>query len=458
MDKVARGMADRAIQYGNVMPQVLKEQATLSKGGAIGIGDKAAFAITFDDSTYFMKTNMLAEMRSRFFPWTMGLITNPSNDNNKTVTVAEFKTWAHRWGMEPWAHGYNHDTPWNRGDLTREIVLSKNTVESYWGLKCQGFIQVGATPSGEYKDLDKNKLISNFYSEAGRMIYENHAHYSAYIGPIVRRLPTGNYLGAARYTVTAMPPGKTSAQHRDDTLAQIALCIKYKLAMAFLIHPQQIDYTNVGSSNQMYYSDVVLILDALKAARDAETAEMLTLSGLLYADHSTVRVDLAKDNLITFAGVSPEAPGFWSLTNSSYWGDKIFHASSPTWGVPSFEQTNLYDVAGEKSLVGQINNLFAFAGESFELRCRVRSTTAQQQRIKLQLTGTSGLFLDIQAGATNTNLWGEFYAQPGQGSFLRVPFTLPIDTTFLKAALGRGNGAAGSGNGLEWGELSIVKI
>ncbi|MGG4142972.1 hypothetical protein ABEW34_07550 [Paenibacillus algorifonticola] len=438
--------------------QALREQAQQSKGDGIGIGNKASFAITFDDSTYWLKQDMIAEMRSRKLPFTMGLIANPANDNNQGVTTADLQKWSWRWGMETWSHGYDHNTPNNVSDLEREVIQSKTTIEATHKLKCQGFIQVGATPSGAYNNLDKDKLLTNIKSDAGRIIYENHAHYSGYIGSITRRPPTGNYFGGSRYTVTAMPPGKTSAQHLADTLAQIDLCVKNGWQLALLIHPQQIDRTNAGSTNQMYWNHVVQILDALVAARDAGTAEILTLSGLHYVNKSSVRQNLATDNGIAFAGVSQATPGFWSVTDALYWGDKTFHAADPVWGTPSFEQSNLYDVTGNKSLVGRVNNLFAFAGETFEIRCRVRSTTAQQQRIKLQLTGTSGLFLDIQAGATNENLWGEFYAQPGEGSFLRVPFTLPFDTTFLTIALGRGNGGANSGNGLAWTDFQIVKI
>lgn len=440
-------------QDASAYSAVIRQLANQAQGEVIGLDGKAAFSITFDDSPNFIKTNMLAEMKSRQFPFALGLIADPTNGNNSMITPTEVVQWCHRYGCQIWSHSMTHTTPNTVDDLKREIVDSKALIEqTYPGIKVAGFIQPGVNPTGLYNNLDKNDNPGNLNSEAGTLLYRTYAHYSGYIGSSMRQLPTGPYFGASRLTVSPVPPGKTSAQHRATVIDQINTAVKYKWGIALLVHPQWVDYENKNFSNYINLSDLLAIFDAIKAARDAGTAEVLSYTGLWYADPTaTKRLDLAKLYAMGFEGVSQQNPGFWSAT--TVWSDKTFTANG-YWGGPSFIQDNSQSNSGTNSLIGQASYLFNYPGELFEIRGKVRSTGSSAQKIKIQLSSQSGTFLDIQSGAQ----WGEIIAQPGDGTDIRIPFAIPTDTTWLRIALGRGNGAAGSGNGLEWSDLKIVKI
>ena len=459
-DSVARALGVKALsRNGAAYAAVQRELARQSYGEVLGLNGKGAVAFTLDDSPVFLKSNALIEFTSRNMPFTLGMIADPANGNNTGVTsnqvtaaasIGDLQKWNWWYGMQLWSHSYTHTTPNSSADLQREIVQSKAQLDTH-GLKVEGFIQPGVTPTGAYNNLDKTTDPVNFNSEAGRLIYENYPHYSGYIGGATRRLPTRPYYGATRFTLTTIPGGKTSAQQKDLAIAQIDLAIQNKWGVAFLIHPQWIDWANASTPTWMNLSDLQTIMDYVKTARDAGTLEVLTLAGLLYADPTTAtRVNLAKENGVLFSSVSQATPGFWSLT--TVWTDKTFNATG-TWGGPSFTQDNSQSNSGTNNLQGQINYLHQFAGETFEIRGKVRSTGAGSQKIKIQLTSDIGTFIDIQSSAAR----GEILATPA-GIDFRVPFTIPINQNFLKIALGRGNGSAGTGYGLEWSELDIVKI
>ncbi|SFE43902.1 Polysaccharide deacetylase [Paenibacillus algorifonticola] len=467
IDFIARAMAAAALGkelqeiYGqsDALIRSRLEESNRAHGGVIGTNGKGAVALTFDDSPNFIKSNMLPELTSRNFPFSLGLIADPNNPNNSNITngmdpnnPGDLQRWSWRYGMELWSHSMTHTTPNTEADLQVEIVDSKALIEQLYGLKVAGFIQPGVTPSGLYNNLDKDKEITNFFSPAGRMLRETYAHYSAYIGSILRRIPTGSLFGASRMTVSPLPVGQTSAQHRANVIAQINLCAALKYGLALLIHPQWIDYNNTSFSNYMNLSDLQLIYDAIKTNRDNEQLEVLTLSGLEFADpYTTRRADLAAENGIGFAGISQGSPGFWSLT--TVWSDKTFPAVGH-WGTPSMLQDNSQSNSGTNALRGQLSNLFAFPGETFEFSCKVRSTGATAQSIRLILTAQNGAFISIQSGGS----WGAIMAPTGDGMTVRLPFTMPKDTTWLRVEIGRGQGAAGSGNGLEWADIKIKRI
>ncbi|MEW9697957.1 polysaccharide deacetylase family protein [Paenibacillus sp. SI8] len=436
------------------MPKIFQTQAELSKGGAIGTNGKGAVAFLFDDSTDKFNTNMLAELKSRNFPSGMSMITNIANANNNGVTWTILQQLNQRYGVELWAHGYNHITPSTSADLQQEIVTSKQTIEAN-GIKCQGWTQVGATPTGLYNNIDKNNDPANWNSEAGRLIAENYAHAVAYMNGAIRKLPVKGF-GFERQTVTPFATG-TSAQQLAKMKALVDLAVKYRYGICFLIHPQMVDYANASSPNWINLSDLQSLYDYVKTSVDASALEVLTPSGLNYADPTTSqRLDLLYNNDPKFTGLTTGAPGFWSkFIGASTWTGKSFPQTGGYSGGAYFSIDNQLS-SSDGMLAGQIDNIgsLGYAGETFRFEGYVRSNGAGTQKIRILLQTDGALnILDVQGGN-----YIDISAPTGTWAKVTLPFTIPPGKTFLKVGIGRSGSAAGAGYGVDWSDLSIVKI
>ncbi|MEW9702809.1 hypothetical protein [Paenibacillus sp. SI8] len=450
-DATARALAINAIKYGNVYPRILREQMDISKGMKIGTNGKGAVAFRCDDSTDKLKNNLLAEFKSRGFPFSMSMISNLNNANNGTapkLTWTDMQQLNQRYGCEYWSHGYDHITPMTIDQLTQEIIVSKQLIEAN-GIKCQGWAQVGA-PGGLYNNIDNSNDPANWYSDAGRLISENYALAEAYMGPEVRYLPTGRFLGGNHGTITPFPTG-TSAQWLVKMKSYVDQCVKYKQGVCFLIHPQMVDYANASNPNWINLSDLQALFDYVKAARDAGTLEVLTPSGLYYADpYSTQRVDLMTANNGDFLGITTAAPGFWSKTSN--WSGKSFPQTGGNNNGAYFTMDNTLD-STSGMIVGQIDGIQAYAGETFLYTALARSNGAGTQKIRvlLQTDGAVNI-LDVQGGSYID------ISVPNTWTRINLPFTIPPVKSFLKISIGRSGSAAGAGYGIDWQDVKIPKV
>jgi hypothetical protein len=209
-------------------------------------------------------------------------------------------------GMEIWAHSCTHRDPQGTDarSLSDEIKVSRTELEAQ-GLVVQGWTQPGTsgtTPEGLLPygaDLTK---FSGFDSAAGRLIMETYPIGEADAPGRYRALPTGPAFGFGHLTIETM----TLTQLRTA----LRYVVKHKVGAEFMCHAGLI-----GTATYLSVADLTTWLAEVAAARDAGTVEVLTQSGLYYANPgSSTRLDLVSDGSFTGLVVGGDT-GQWTSGN-----------------------------------------------------------------------------------------------------------------------------------------------
>lgn len=285
-----------------IEPMLLQKSAS-SKGGVIGVGDKGVVAIRFDDWHAAFKTNVYPLMLARGLPAGYATISRLDQQSwTAGVTTADLVAW-NKNGIEFHSHGTDHKdpTPQGRAGLIDQIVNSKAEIEA-WGVKCQGWMQPGATPLTAAAPYGQTSTFTDLTNEAGQLVRRTYPLSEMYVGGAYRNLPHGAYHGLDHVTVS---DGMTVANAKltvDTAVAQ-------KIGIELMVHSG-----NLGGAGNMTIADFTALLDYIVTYREAGKLEVLTPSGLMFADKSSRRLDLITDG--SFEGMTTgDAPtAAWNVS------------------------------------------------------------------------------------------------------------------------------------------------
>lgn len=301
--------------------QVSRSWSGVSRG-AIGTSGRGVLAFRFDHHVTSLRTLVWPLFKARYLPGALSLHTEAFTREATSAGT----TWANittlvKEGMEIWAHSCTHRDP--QGTDTRglygEIVDARRELEAQ-GLVVQGMTlpgTSGTTPAGRLPYGADFTTFRGWDSPAGRLMMETYPIAEADAAGWMRALPTGPGYGWGHVTMDAASIG---------SLRSILKYVeKHHVGAEFMLHSGLVD-----TPGYITLADLTAFLDEVAASRDAGKIEVLTQSGLYYADPgSSNRLDLVSDG--SFVGLVPGVDmGQW--TASSWTGITVSNTGGRTTG------------------------------------------------------------------------------------------------------------------------------
>lgn len=407
---------------------LLQQEMRRSKGGVIGIGNKGAIAIRYDDWQDSLRTDVAPLMIARGLPFSHALI------SKFTAAVWGAGTsWAdikalNSQGMEIWSHGEDHADYIGYAGLYRNVVQSRLTIEAQ-GIKVQGFSMpgVGSTYSdavrGNSRPYNGLTDISDYDSTEGNLIQETYALSESYTGGAYRDIPNGFFHGSGHATINL---GTLAAAK-----AVVDFCENYRVCARVMAHPG-----TLGSDGPLTLADLTTFLDYVVTRRDAGGIEVVTPSALPYLDKSSSRVDLLRAG--DLVGVSVGTPLGWLDVHSG--GSNIIQSSGGISGGPFFE---VITTGPSQVLPGLIERGFAGEAFIFEGWCKSMGggTTDAQVVITDYPTPTNLNITRTYSGVSNS-AWKR----------VMVPFVIPTTADRVLIYITRL-----AGNNTGWANMSVKK-
>lgn len=414
---------------------LLRAESARWKGGSIGTGGKSVIAFRIDHGATEFFDSYKQMFTDRGLPFTYGVVTDShdllmsSGYEPTTVTWEQLRAAHIEDGFEIHAHTRSHRAPYpERPDgytIHEEIVGSKEIIESH-GIRVQGF-QGGGVPGLTTPDYSNNFTPDSWDTEAGLLMLSNYAltvmGYKN--GGAVRTLPVhGEIHDLDHYTLDGM------------TLAEALTVLDYLddgLSLEIMIHP--------ALAPAQWITDLPTLLDAVVAKRDAGIVEVLTVSGMAWADPSHDRhLSITRDG--SFERASTLAESAWSSggsgtleirTNGGHTGSNYLHipaAAGFTYAFQNFTRITSMQLGGQTMML----EAYARAVDApIELQARLRNPND-----------------DTQFNINN------YWAIPDDDQWhpIRYPFTIPVGTTNVQTRIARRSGAGG----LDVDDVRVVPV
>ena len=356
--------------------QMLSQQFGAAKGGRIGVGERGVIAIRFDDWQEDFVANIYPKLLDLGLPAGMACISRmnlqPWSD---AITGADIATWNRR-GIEIHSHGTNHNDPsphdlMGTHGLYDQIVNSKSEIEA-WGVKCQGWMQPGATPLTTAEPYGGTTHRDFFQKYAGWLIRNTYPVSEGYLGAASNRvMPTGVRHGVDHVTISDGVALATAKMVVDEAAAT-------RTCTEVMIHAG-----NIGKPGNMTLSQMLEFFDYVAAERDSGLIEVLTPSGALTADNGTFRRNLIAD---------PNPTALLSVLGTpAQWG----YSGSPAPTIEDESGTPVVEITGTNFMSKVIPECIHqfIAGETWLFEADVRSTSGTTTpRLLLQSYPDAGAF------------------------------------------------------------------
>lgn len=408
-----------------VRESTLLSMAKTAKAGMLGIGQKGAIAIRFDDWHEAFRDTVYPLMKARGLPCGLASISRLSEQSwSNDVTPAEIVTW-NRNGVEIHSHGNDHKDPsphgmTGRGGLLDQIVTSKAEIEA-WGVKCQGWMLPGATQLGDIVPYIGNSDPDSYMMH---IVRDTYPISEAYAGGASRILPMSRYHCLDHVTGS---DGVTLASIKskvDDAVAK-------RLGVEFMFHSE-----NIGKPGNISLAEFTEWLDYVVARWNAGELEVLTPSGMYFADRSEHRADFLPDP--TFER---------TVTGSSTGGGYTWSALASGISVVDDGGANVIRVEGTGFAIERLTSFqsLRLGGETFLFEGWCRSTTGSaSSRVVLQdYEDLSRLNLSIAGPVTSSTAWRR----------VRIAFSVAPGTDRVTVGIGRN-----WGDPIEWREAHVWKV
>jgi len=418
---------------------VLTDKMRGMKGGGIGVGSKAVVALRFDDWHAAFKANIYALLKARGLPAGYTHISRLDQQPQWTagVTWADIKDWW-RNGIEVWSHGTDHKDPSPQGyaGLVDQIVTSRAEIETNLGgsVPVMGWMQPGATPLGaetpygtlfadlaDFQNTDAGRLITSTY---GLSCGDTFGKY--------RILPTNVAYGLSHFTVSDGATLAAAKQYIDNAIAT-------GTGVQLMTHAG-----NLGAAGNMTVADYTALLDYIVTKRDAGLVEVLTPSGLAFANKST-----ARQNLLIDGSLATSATGASSATSpwQGWVAGMTVETSGGHTGSNFLRFTNAVTGTLVQRLGGAYNQLgvqqMGFSGGTMVAKVWARSNGAATTTARFLISDyddATRLNLDITRAGIGT-AWTQVH----------IPFSFPKECNRLTFAVGRT-----TGDGIDFDDLEIV--
>lgn len=407
------------------------EMVRRSRFGVIGTGGRIPISFRCDHQIDQFIAEFAPLFKARGLPVSVGLVTrsvgNPSAKYEPTTaTWDDVKTKIQDIGGEIWSHSQTHSDP-GMNDSTSvwdEIVGSRQDIEAQ-RIGVMGWQQPGGPATyGPFF------TPSDYDSHDGRLIRETYPLYESYLqGSILRTLPAQGCFGDDHVTLDQI-----TVQKAKDWI-EYAITARRGLQMMF--HPAFIQQTGF-----MGLAGFTEVLDHVVALRDAGVVEVLSASGLAFADPTTDH----RPNALRygdFEGVTTEnRPAMWNLSSSNAWEIRTDggHTGSNYLHLPVGEWRRALALV----YAGQLN----MGGAPYEFRAWVRRRDVAASSAEIRLKYWTESNLDVREKIV------EFALQTqGEWQLVRFCFVPPLDITSLHVGLRRVSGGA-----IDFDDLEIVAV
>jgi hypothetical protein len=406
-----------------------------SKGGVIGTNGKPVISFRIDHGVDQWLADFWPLFRARGIAASVGVLSRvmgqPADPYEPTVTTwAELRAAATQ-GFEVWSHSHTHSDPAVVGTtLEQENVTSADIIESH-GFRVDGY-QMPGVPNVTVPDYSNN-WQGDWSSPTGQQLLGRYGLIEAISNSDhLRFLPTDGCYGLNHYTLDGLTFAQAK-QMTDDALAIGA-------SVQWMLHPR---FISAGSTT-FKIADMVAFLDYVKGLWDAGAVEVLSGTGIAFADPNTSRrLNLLRDS--DFASLAPIASGrAWETISSAGTGgtelrtvdgETVLHIPS-TGAFTSVAQTM---PSGHLDSLGVRGATFLFEGE---VRCLTSNTAARV--IMSDPTDTTRLLYTTSHPLTVAGGWTK----------VRVPFTLHPGTTRPRFALGRHTGTGE----IQWRSAKVLAL
>ena len=412
---------------------LLLQQARMSKGGVIGTAGKGVVAIRFDDYQNAFGEKIYPLLLARGLPCSMALISrfNTAQSWGIGTTWDEVRNW-NRNGVEIWSHGTDHKDYSRDGyeGLYSQIVTSKAEIEAQ-NIKVAGWVLPGVAPST--KNLPYNGLTkpSDYNSTVGKLLMQTYALTEAYAYKAPRILPTHIYHGLGHLTVS-----DGSGETLVISKKAINVAIKNKSGIELMCH-----VGNLGKPGHMSIPQFTTLLDFIKAQWDNGSIEVLTPSGLFFADpHSSIRLKLNSD--ASFEGLTIANPAAWDETKN--WTGKSIETSGGRTGDNFLRINSNSNNSPVTQKIDYLDQL-KVSGEQFVFEGWFRPNGKGNTTGVVQINdyNNSKKLKIINKVVSKNSSWVR----------VRFVFSIPPNTKAITLSLYRGSRA-----GIDWDDVSIKKI
>lgn len=412
---------------------LLLQKERTSKGGVIGTDGKGVVALRFDDYQNLFRKEIYPLLVARGLPCSMSLISrfNYAQRWGIGTTWKEVNDW-NRNGVEIWSHGTDHRdySPFGSKGLYNQIVTSKEEIESH-GIKVVGWTLPGVAPVT--RNLPYNGLTkpSDYNSLVGRLLVQNYALTEAYAYKPQRILPSNIYHGMNHFTVS-----DGSGETLKDAERVINKAIKDKSGIELMCHAG-----NLGKPNNMTLSEFTTLLNYIKEEWDKGSIEVLTPSGLCFADpNKSTRLQLNADG--SFENITVSNPGAWKETRN--WTGKTIETNGGKSGKNFLRISNNITDSGVTQRIANLGKL-GVQGEQFVFKGWIRPHGNGDTigTVEIRDCDNPKKFKIIYKAVSKGSSW----------TLVRFVFGIPVSTQKIDLSLYRSAGA-----GIDWDDASISII
>ncbi|MGH4140989.1 polysaccharide deacetylase family protein [Clostridium sp.] len=413
--------------------KLLLQQERMSKGGVIGTAGKGVVALRFDDYQDAFGAKIYPLLLSRGLPCSMALISrfNTAQSWGKDTTWAEVKNW-NRNGVEIWSHGTDHKDYSKHGyaGLYSQIVTSKLEIEAQ-NIKVVGWALPGVRPST--KNLPYNGLTkpSDYNSTPGKLLMQTYAITEAYAYKAPRVLPSHIFHGLGHMTIS-----DGSGEGLEIAKTAINVATKNKSGIELMCH-----IGNLGKKGNMTISQFTAMLDYIKTQWDNGSIEVLTPSGLCFADPNTsTRLKLNSDT--SFEGLTVASPTAWGDTKK--WTGKTIGTSGGRTGENFLRITSNCTNSAVTQKIDYLDKL-KVSGEQFVFEgwFRPHGKGNTIGMVQIEDSNSSKKLKIINRVVNNAPSWKR----------VRFVFGIPPNTKSITLSLSKI-----SGTSIDWDDVTIKKI
>lgn len=411
----------------------LVQKERMSKGGVIGTDGKGVVALRFDDYQNLFREKIYPMLVDRGLPCSMSLISRFTTAQrwSKGTTWDDVRDWNEN-GVEIWSHGTDHEDYCRYGyqGLYTQIVTSKKEIEAH-DIKVAGWTLPGDEATTKYIPYNGLTKPSDFNSEVGILLLKTYALSEAYAYKPQRILPTHIYQGLDHITVSD-GSGETLASAEKA----INEAIKNKTGIEIMCHAG-----NLGKPGNMTFSQYAALLDYIKAKWDDGSLEVLTPSGLYFADpNSGHRLELAADG--SFEGLTAADKGAWKDTKN--WSGKTIEKTGGRTGKNFLRISRHCTNSPVTQKITSIDKL-KVSGEQFVFQGWYRASGKGSTNGVVQINDDNK--------TKRLNIMRRVIANRSSWKMERFVFGVPTVTKKITLSLYRT-----AGTGIDWDDISIKVI
>lgn len=409
----------------------LLEKARKAKGGVIGTDGKGVVALRFDDYQNVFREKIYPLLVDRGLPSSMVLISRFNTEQSWGIgtTWDDVRDW-NRNGVEIWSHGTDHKDYSKDGEsgLYTQIVTSKEEIEAQ-DIKVEGWVLPGVEPTTSNLPYNGLTKPSDYDSTTGILLRDTYALSEGYAYEPQRTLPTDIYHGLNHITISDGGETVSSAIEKIDE------AIKNKLGLEIMCHAG-----NLGAPGNLTLEEFETVLDYIKTEWDKGSIEVLTPSGLFFADpNSSSRLKLNADD--SFEGLTKNNSGAWSETKD--WTGKSIETSTGRTGNDFLRISSSADESGVTQKIVDLDKL-GVQGEQFMFEGWFRSDDSE---------GTDGMVeISDYDDPNRLKIVKNVVSKDESWTRVRFVFAIPPNTKNITLTL-----YGGEGTSIDWDDV-IIKI